>query len=186
MSLPPPIATREDPILPSVVPTQQTDWSSSAEKQTGWAERWGWEILFVLAVAGWILYEVYGRRALEWLSQYTLYIRIAGGVVVIAYLWWQLRGGKVTDTIDLAKQLLRDGASTGGTTREKRNVTGLMKKKVAAGQGWKCGNCKSTLDETYEVDHRIALFNGGSNDESNLVALCPHCHRKKTVQERLA
>jgi 5-methylcytosine-specific restriction endonuclease McrA len=42
------------------------------------------------------------------------------------------------------------------------------------------------MDETYEVDHRVALFNGGSNDESNLVALCPHCHRKKTVDERIA
>lgn len=173
----PPIATREQPAPPV---------ASSTEK-TGWAERWAWEILFVVAVAGWILYEVYGRAALEWLSQYTLYIRIAGGIIVIAYLWWQLRGGSasVRDTMDLAKQLLRDGASS-GTTREKRNVTGLMKKKVAASQGWKCGNCQATLDETYEVDHKLALFNGGSNDESNLVALCPHCHRKKTVQERLA
>ena len=172
----PPIATREQPVPPV---------ASSTEK-TGWAERWAWEILFVVAVAGWILYEVYGRAALEWLSQYTLYIRIAGGIIVIAYLWWQLRGGSasVRDTMDLAKQLLRDSA--GGTTREKRNVTGLMKKKVAASQGWKCGNCQTTLDETYEVDHKLALFNGGSNDENNLVALCPHCHRKKTVQERLA
>jgi hypothetical protein len=157
--------------------------SPPAEK-TGWAERWAWEILFVVAATSWILYEVYGRAALEWLSQYTLYIRIAGGIIVIAYLWWQLRVGKGSDALDLAKQLLRDSAGS-GTTREKRNVTGLMKKKVAASQGWKCGNCKVTLDETYEVDHKLALFNGGSNDESNLVALCPHCHRKKTVQERL-
>lgn len=177
MSLPPPIPTREDPVTaaPSV----------AATGQVGWAERWAWEILFVVAVAGWILYEVYGRAALEWLSQYTLYIRIAGGIIVIAYLWWQLRGGQVRDTMDLAKQLLRDGAGS-GTTREKRNVSGLMKKKIAAAQGWKCGGCKSLLDETYEVDHKRALFNGGTNDESNLVALCPHCHRKKTVQERLA
>ena len=69
--------------------------------------------------------------------------------------------------------------------KEKRNVTPLMKKKVAAGQGWKCAICSSMLDETYEVDHTIGLFQGGSNDMSNLRALCPHCHRKKTVDERL-
>lgn len=174
---PPPIATRE--LASAAAP--------AAEKR-GWAERWAWEILLVLAVGGWIAYELYGRAALAWLEQYTLYIRIGGGIVVILYLWWQLRGTPIAvrDTMDLAKQLLRDGASSTAGTREKRNVTGLMKKKVAAGQQWKCGHCKATLDETFEVDHRVALFNGGSNDESNLVALCPHCHRKKTVQERLA
>jgi nitrogen fixation-related uncharacterized protein len=172
----PPIATREQPIPPQLT-------TGLPERQSGWAERWAWEILFVIAVAGWILYEVYGRATLEWLSQYTMYIRIAGGIVVIAYLWWQLRAGQVSDTMDLAKQILRD--SGGSTTREKRNVSGLMKKKIAASQGWKCSHCKSLLDETYEVDHRLALFNGGTNDESNLEALCPGCHRKKTVNERL-
>jgi 5-methylcytosine-specific restriction endonuclease McrA len=89
-----------------------------------------------------------------------------------------------------AGQLLREGSknyvATKGGGNEKRNVTGLTKKKVAASQSWKCGNCNQTLDETYEVDHRLALYKGGSNDISNLVALCPHCHRKKTVDERLA
>lgn len=178
---PEPIATRELPALPE----------APAQERGGWAERWAWEILLVVAVAAWIAYELYGRTALEWLSQYTMYIRIGGGILVILYLWWQLRGKpiEIRDTMDLAKQILRDSggfAAAGGSTREKRNVTGLMKKKVAASQQWKCGHCKSTLDETFEVDHRVALFNGGSNDESNLVALCPHCHRKKTVQERLA
>lgn len=154
---------------------------------SGWAGGWGAEVLLALAVGAWILYELYGRRALEFLASWTLYIRIAGGIVVIGYLYWQLRAKPeqfTSDTLDLAKQLLTH-ASGGGTTREKRNVTGLMKKKVAASQQWKCGSCSATLDETYEVDHRVALFNGGSNDQSNLVALCPHCHRKKTVDERL-
>jgi hypothetical protein len=152
------------------------------------AGRWSAEILLAVAIGAWILYELYGRQALEFLASWTLYIRIAGGIAVIGYLYWQLRAKPeqfTSDTLDLAKQLLTHvGTGTGGT-REKRNVTGLMKKKVAAGQQWKCGNCSATLDETYEVDHRVALFNGGSNDPSNLVALCPHCHRKKTVDERL-
>lgn len=151
------------------------------------------ELLFGAALGAWILYEVYGKQTLEWLANWTLYVRIAGGVAVLGYLYWQARSApeEFQDTLGLAKQLLTTvggGAavgSTSGTTREKRNVTALQKKKVAASQEWKCGNCKSLLDETYEVDHRVALFNGGSNDESNLVALCPHCHRKKTVDERI-
>ncbi len=151
------------------------------------------ELVFGGLIGAWILYEVYGRTALEWLTHYTTYIRIAGGVAVLGYLYWQARASPegFTDSLEAAKTLLTStalaggGAATGGT-REKRNVTGLMKKKVAAGQGWKCGHCSTTLDETYEVDHKLALFNGGSNDMSNLIALCPGCHRKKTVDERIA
>ena len=137
----------------------------------------------------WILYELYGRTALDMVNQYTNWIRIGGGLLVFGYLYWQAREApsEFRETLELAKGLLTtSGLPSSYGFREKRNVTGLMKKKVAASQEWKCGHCKATLDETYEVDHIKALFNGGSNDQSNLVALCPHCHRKKTVEERLA
>jgi hypothetical protein len=147
------------------------------------------ELGLAIIIGAWILYELYGRILLDSIGAYSSYIRMAGGIVVIGYLYWQLRDRpeEFKDTLDLAKQLMRDGSAAyvGSTTKEKRNVTGLTKKKVAADQGWKCGNCGQTLDETYEVDHKLALFQGGSNDVSNLVALCPHCHRKKTVDERL-
>ena len=64
--------------------------------------------------------------------------------------------------------------------KHKRNVTEATKKLVAAKQGWKCGLCHQTLDETYEVDHITPLYLGGSNEPSNLMALDPICHRKKT------
>ena len=73
----------------------------------------------------------------------------------------------------------------GTRTKHKRNVGALLKKKVAASQMWKCGSCGRMLDETYEVDHIIALDHGGTNNPDNLRALCPHCHRKKTVDERI-
>ena len=144
------------------------------------------EILFGAILAVWVLYEVYGRQTLEWLAQW---VRIAGGVAVVGYLYWQARAApeQFQDTLGLAKQMLTtagSGVSVGGT-KEKRNVSALLKKKVAASQGWKCGMCGEMLDETYEVDHKVALYKGGSNDESNLVGVCPHCHRKKTVEERL-
>ncbi len=146
------------------------------------------EAIFGGLIGLWILYEIYGRGAMEWLTQYNSYIRIAGGVAILAYLYWQTRDSPegIKESMETAKALFLSAGGGAGTTREKRNVTGLMKKKVAASQGWKCGTCGSLLDETYEVDHRLALFNGGSNDMSNLVALCPGCHRKKTVDERLA
>jgi predicted HNH restriction endonuclease len=136
----------------------------------------------------WIGYELYGRTALEWLSGSSSYVRIAGGIVVIGYLYWQLNSKpeEFNETLDLAKQLLtHQGLPSSTATKEKRNVSGLLKKKIAASQEWKCGSCKSLLDETYEVDHKLALFQGGTNEPENLVALCPNCHRHKTVEERL-
>jgi hypothetical protein len=70
-------------------------------------------------------------------------------------------------------------------TSSKRSVSGLMKKKVAADQSWKCGHCAAVLDESYEVDHKLALDYGGTNDRSNLIALCRNCHGKKTMAERI-
>ena len=144
------------------------------------------EVFLAVVIIGWILYELYGRVAIDAIGAWSGYIRIAGGIAVIGYLYWQMRDRpeEFKDTLDLAKQLMKNGSAA--YTKEKRNVTGLMKKKVAASQEWKCGNCNKTLDETSEVDQKLALFKGGSNAPENLVALCPHCHRKKTVEERLA
>jgi 5-methylcytosine-specific restriction endonuclease McrA len=65
----------------------------------------------------------------------------------------------------------------------KRNVSTLTKKMVASSQEWKCGLCNQILDYTYEIDHHIPLFKGGSNEISNLIALCRNCHGKKTLLE---
>lgn len=149
------------------------------------------ELVFGGLIGAWILYEVYGRTALEWLTHYTMYIRIAGGVAVLGYLYWQARASPegFTESLDAAKTLLTSsalGSASGtGTTKEKRNVTALMKKRVAASQGWKCAYCGEMLDETYDVDHKVALFNGGTNDISNLAAVHVQCHRKKTNDERI-
>ena len=143
------------------------------------------ELLLGAIISAWIGYELYGRHAVELLAGSSTYVRIAGGLLIIGYLYWQMstEPENFNETLDLAKQLLtHQGVSS---TKEKRNVSGLMKKKIAASQEWKCGNCKNLLDETYEVDHRIALFQGGTNEPENLVALCPNCHRHKTVEERL-
>jgi len=140
------------------------------------------EATLAVLVTVWILYELYGRTALQWLTDWTWMLRVVGGLAILAYFFYQ----NPSDTLGLAKQILLDPAlRTTATTKEKRNVTGLMKKKVAADQKWNCGHCHQTLDESYEVDHKVALFNGGSNDLENLIALCRNCHGKKTMAERL-
>jgi predicted HNH restriction endonuclease len=148
------------------------------------------EGMLVLAVVAWVLYEIYGSAWSFWFTQWSMYIRIAGGILLLLWIYYQ-SPEQFANTADLAQQILLTrssgpSGSGGWGSKEKRNVTQLTKKKVAASQQWKCGTCGTTLDETYEVDHRLALYKGGSNDISNLVALCPHCHRKKTVEERLA
>ncbi len=87
-----------------------------------------------------------------------------------------------------ADSLQMDPTSTSPRLRtsQKRAVSSLLKKKVAADQHWKCGHCGVVLDESYEVDHKLALDYGGTNDRSNLVALCRNCHGKKTMAERIS
>ena len=72
-----------------------------------------------------------------------------------------------------------------GTATVKRSVSETKKKYVAAQQGWNCGGCKRQLPAWFEVDHKIRLDNGGSNNVDNLVALCRDCHGKKTAFENL-
>lgn len=67
----------------------------------------------------------------------------------------------------------------------KRAVSETKKKYVACQQDWKCSACKEKLMHTFEVDHKIRLENGGTNDVSNLVAMCRECHGQKTAFENM-
>ena len=67
----------------------------------------------------------------------------------------------------------------------KRSVSETKKKYVAAQQGWKCNMCNQQLTHTFQVDHKIDLQFGGSNDVTNLAALCNNCHANKTSMNNL-
>ena len=69
--------------------------------------------------------------------------------------------------------------------RIKRNVSESKKKYIASNQKWRCTHCSNLLDNTYEVDHIIALYRGGTNDLTNLEALCRNCHGIKTFKEKM-
>lgn len=74
----------------------------------------------------------------------------------------------------------------GGTRgRHKRNVSESKKKYIASSQKWSCAHCQQMLDNTYEVDHVIPLYKGGTNDLTNLEALCRNCHGKKTFKDKM-
>ena len=67
----------------------------------------------------------------------------------------------------------------------KRCVSETKKKYVASLQGWKCSKCQKQLTAWYEVDHKVRLEYGGTNEVSNLEALCRECHGEKTAMENL-
>ena len=69
--------------------------------------------------------------------------------------------------------------------KHKRSVSESKKKFIASNQKWKCAHCQQLLDNTYEVDHIVALYKGGSNELNNLEALCRNCHGKKTFMEKM-
>lgn len=55
---------------------------------------------------------------------------------------------------------------------------------VAARQKWRCGMCRRLLPHVFEMDHVRALSHGGDNRTGNFQALCPECHRHKSLIER--
>lgn len=45
--------------------------------------------------------------------------------------------------------------------------------------------CQVLLPSTYEIDHKIPLFEGGADTSDNCGPLCPDCHRRKTEEESI-
>jgi len=74
---------------------------------------------------------------------------------------------------------------TVAVSKTKRSVSETKKKYVASRQNWTCKECGSILTAWFEIDHITRLEYGGSNDASNLVALCRNCHGKKTAMENM-
>lgn len=153
------------------------------------------QILFVTALALCIFYDGYLKGPIGKIYEYGKVI--SGGLVIVYLIYSYLQKPEDFFTaLDFAQSYFLH--SEGGTLRninrilegkpkEKldRSVSQLMKKQVAAKQQWRCGHCQNVLDASYEVDHILALYKGGTNEEENLVALCRNCHGKKTVAERL-
>lgn len=64
-----------------------------------------------------------------------------------------------------------------------------LRVQVLRRDGWRCrcNDCVSTgrVREASEVDHIIPKFEGGTDEPSNLQAINPECHKKKTQAESI-
>lgn len=66
---------------------------------------------------------------------------------------------------------------------QRKRLGERIRKVVAASQKWRCHDCDELLTATFEVDHVIPVSQGGSNDLSNLNALCRNCHGERTSRQ---
>lgn len=67
-----------------------------------------------------------------------------------------------------------------------RRLTAHEKRLVAARAEWRCAACGELLDETYEIDHVVALSLGGADSVDNCAPLHAACHRRKTIRDEIA
>lgn len=69
-------------------------------------------------------------------------------------------------------------------SRDKRKkISNNIRKEIVDKQNNACGECELALSPYYQIDHIIGLQFGGTDDGSNLMALCCECHAKKTATE---
>jgi len=63
----------------------------------------------------------------------------------------------------------------------RRVIPERVKREILDEQGWCCFACHQPVSrDQIDVDHRTPLALGGSDDETNWVALCRPCHKQKT------
>ena len=80
---------------------------------------------------------------------------------------------------------------------KRKYISNETKQKLLEQQRNKCNLCEELIkcpnDETlgdafgtgkYHIDHIRPLANGGDNSFNNLQAICPSCHREKTMEEK--
>jgi 5-methylcytosine-specific restriction endonuclease McrA len=68
------------------------------------------------------------------------------------------------------------------THHKRGGMNDLRVAKIYAKHGGHCASCgrKLMAGDDYEIDHKIALANGGTDDDDNLQLLCEGCHILKT------
>ena len=70
------------------------------------------------------------------------------------------------------------------TTKDKRKKIGKgIRLQIAENQHNMCGECETILSPYFQLDHVVGLQFGGTDEESNLMALCYECHVRKSICE---
>jgi 5-methylcytosine-specific restriction protein A len=75
--------------------------------------------------------------------------------------------------------------STSYTHATRRSMTPLRALRVYEAAGGRCQCCGRKLgpSDGWDIDHVIALENGGTDDDTNLQLLCDWCHTSKTSDD---
>ncbi len=77
-----------------------------------------------------------------------------------------------------------DAETDGNGASTRTSITFKKRMEICFEQHQLCGKCSTILNfNEFDIDHRIPLFLGGSNERKNLWAICLNCHRSKTTDE---
>lgn len=66
---------------------------------------------------------------------------------------------------------------------KRRKINKDLRQQIADKQENTCGSCKLALTPYFQIDHTVGLQFGGTDEESNLMALCCECHNMKSIAE---
>jgi hypothetical protein len=72
--------------------------------------------------------------------------------------------------------------------QKRKAFTAAQRQNFAIVRGWTCGSCHAKelhLTNNWEIDHKVGLAEGGTNDVANLQLLCSNCHANKTRLETM-
>ena len=69
------------------------------------------------------------------------------------------------------------------STTKRKKISKGVRQRVADNQQNKCGECEQILTPFFHLDHIVGLQFDGTDEESNLMALCYECHTKKSMCE---
>jgi len=85
----------------------------------------------------------------------------------------------------LKEKLLKNNAINTVRTNTRRGIYPRIRKEIISEQNNKCNMCIKPLTEfNVNIDHKIGVQFGGTNDIDNLQALCLECHNEKTIKEK--
>ena len=67
--------------------------------------------------------------------------------------------------------------------QDRKKISKKVREEIVNSQNNTCNQCERSLSKYFQIDHRVALQYGGTDDVDNLQALCSECHCKKSIIE---
>jgi len=107
----------------------------------------------------------------------------------LASKWWGLKPPYVTGILSKTLKTKKDfvnyfltrlytKADLVKAIKKESNVSTTQKRALERLADHRCEACRKKLKTTPDVHHIIPRNEGGSSSDSNLIILCPTCHRK--------